>query len=89
MPPPSPGQQSPAPSQPSASPDTGVPRYHGVVESVSMNGFTLASDDGRKLSVEGNSGDLRPGDMVTVFGRPAGGRSDAIVADSVQPDARR
>jgi hypothetical protein len=85
---PLPGQQPPAPSQPSASPDTGAQRYHGVVDSVAMNGFTLASDDGRKLTVEGNSGDLRPGDMVTVFGRPAGGRTDAIVADSVQPDPR-
>ena len=86
---PSPAQQSQPANQPAASPDTGVQRYHGVVDSVSMNGFTLASDDGRKLTVEGNSRDLRPGDMVTVFGRAAAGRNDAIVAESVQPDARR
>ena len=76
--------------QPSASPDTGSQRYHGVVDSVSMNGFTLATDDGRKLNVQVASGapnQLRPGDMVTVFGRAGAGGSD-IVADSVQPDPR-
>lgn len=83
----------PAPAPPpAASPDTGVQRFHGLVDSVTLSGFTLTSDDGRKLTVETKSGasqDIRPGDMVTVFGRAAAGRADAIVAEFVHQDSPR
>ena len=80
-------------ASPSASPDTGLQRVHGLVDSVSLTGFTLTSDDGRKMTVdtlrlsEGRAPNVRPGDLVTVFGRP-GSTPSAITAEFVQPDAR-
>jgi hypothetical protein len=81
-------------SQPSASPDTGLQRVHGLVDSVMMTGFTLTSDEGRRLTVEtsrmprGGPPDVRPGDMVTVFGRP-GASPDVLAAEFVQADVPR
>jgi hypothetical protein len=66
-------------------------RVHGLVEAVTVSGFTLAADDGRKVSVQAGQNapqDVRPGDLVTVFGRPGSG-PDSIVAEIVQPDAPR
>jgi hypothetical protein len=66
-------------------------RVHGLVEAVTVSGFTLAADDGRKVSVQASQNappDVRPGDLVTVFGRPGSG-PDSIVAEIVQPDAPR
>jgi hypothetical protein len=92
------GQSStplPAPGpQPSASPDTGLQRVHGLVDSVTMTGFTLTSDEGRKVTVEtsrmpqGGPRDVRPGDVVTVFGR-AGASPDVLAAEFVQADTPR
>jgi hypothetical protein len=90
---PVPGQQ-PYPqtgASPSASPDTGLQRLHGLVESVSLTGFTLTSDDGRKVTVdtlrlsEGRAPNVRPGDLVTVFGRPGANPSE-VTAEFVQAD---
>lgn len=81
-------------SQPSASPDTSLQRVHGLIDSVTMTGFTLTSDEGRRLTVDtsrmpqGGPRDLRPGDMVTVFGRP-GSSPDVLAAEFVQADTPR
>lgn len=85
-------------SSSSASVDTARPvpgeghRVHGMVEAVTLNGFTLVADDGRRVMVETARGasapDLRPGDYVTVVGR-ASERGDTMVADRVRPDTRR
>ena len=66
-------------------------RVHGMVESVTMNGFTLIADDGRRIMVETarvSVPDVRPGDYVMVVGR-AGDRGDTIIAERVRSDARR
>jgi hypothetical protein len=79
--------------QPSASPDTRLQQFHGRIEAVTMTGFTLANEDGRKLTVDTarvSQGvpDVRPGDMVTVFGRPGPGPG-MVAAEFVQPDPPR
>jgi hypothetical protein len=66
-------------------------RVHGMVETVTLNGFALVADDGRRVMVEtsrASSADVRPGDYVTVVGRlDAGG--DTFVADRIRRDTRR
>jgi len=79
-------------SAPAASIDTSrslpgdVVRLHGLVEAVTTTGFTLSTDDGRRVSVDATRSlvqSVRPGDLVTVFGRSSE-RVDAIIAEVVQ-----
>lgn len=83
------GSASPATSPSSNAGE--LKRAHGLVESVRTGGFVLNTDDGRRLTIDTNRvspgapGNVREGDLVTVFGR-AGDGPDAIIADVVQPD---
>ncbi|MBI2205353.1 MAG: hypothetical protein HYU41_16005 [Candidatus Rokubacteria bacterium] len=69
-------------------------RVHGLVDSVRVGGFTLLADDGRTLNVEMNranpsgQSDVRPGQLVTVFGRP-GDRPGVLSAEFIEPDPTR
>ena len=87
---PMPGTASPG----SASPDTGVQRVQGHVDAVTTTGFTLTTNDGRRLTVDttriaqGAARDIRPGDNVTVFGRPTA-VPEVLAAEYVQPETAR
>jgi hypothetical protein len=66
----------------------GYERIHGFVESIGIGSLTLKADDGRTVRVDvgqsrGSSGDLRPGDLVSVVGRSAG---DHFAAELIQKD---
>ncbi len=87
------GNQGGSGNQPSAS----VPsergawqRLHGYVQSVGVGTISLKTDDGRTLDIDtsqvpnGQLASVRPGDLVTVTGRPEG--ADRLSAELVQPD---
>jgi hypothetical protein len=87
----------PSAGMPGPRPGGELQSVHGLIESVDLSGFTLSADDGRRLAVDtaqlepGLRRDLRPGDFVTVVGRPSADRPNALVAEFVEPDrpARR
>jgi hypothetical protein len=74
-------------TEPGGARGSGYERIHGFVESISIGSLTLKTDDGRRLMVDiGKSrggGDVRPGDLVSVVGRPTG---DRFAAELVQKD---
>lgn len=79
---------SPRPGEPAA--PGGFQRVQGFVESVGIGTLTMKTDDGRVLTVDlrearGAVTDVRPGDLVSVVGRPVG---DRVVAELVQRDRR-
>ena len=66
-------------------------RVHGMIEAVTLNGFTVVADDGRRVMVDASRtvvADVRPGDHVTVIGRSSD-RGDTMVAERVRADTRR
>jgi len=82
------GAASPPTSEPSRARGSGYERIHGFVESVGIRSLTLKTDDGRMVLVDigksrGSTGDLRPGDLVSVVGRSTG---DRFAAELVQKD---
>jgi len=87
----------PGAAQPSASPSssgttsaTQASSLRGLVESIGISSFRLQTSDGRAVDVDTQGidrqtlGAIRPGDVVTVTGRPGDG-PDRFVAQSVQP----
>ena len=79
---------SPATGAPSGVKAGGYERIHGFVESIGVRSLTLKADDGRTMMVDigksrGSIGDLRPGDLVSVVGRPTG---DHFAAELIQKD---
>lgn len=82
------GAASPRTTTPQGAAGSGYERIHGFVESVGIGTLTLKADDGRTMTVDvshsrGNTGDVRPGDLVNVVGRTTG---DRFVAEVVRKD---
>jgi hypothetical protein len=81
------GAASPRTTEPTGARGGGYERIHGFVESVGIGSMTLKTDDGRTMMVDigksRGSGDLRPGDLVSVVGRSSG---DRFAAELVQKD---
>jgi hypothetical protein len=80
------GAASPRTTPPSGAAGGGYERIHGFVESIGLGTLTVKTDDGRTMLVDlGNtrSGDVKPGDLVSVVGRSSG---DRFRAETVQKD---
>lgn len=87
--------------QPSAAVNPSAPgaagafeRVHGYVESVDLGTLSLKADDGRTLLVDttqvsaGARDAIRPGDLVTVVGKPTGGANE-FRAELIQREGAR
>jgi hypothetical protein len=82
---------SPGPSSGSAGGTAAYQRLHGYIESVGLSSISLKTDDGRSVQVDFAKAvdeavwrQLRPGDLVSVVGKPTG--DNRFLADVVRPE---
>ena len=77
--------------QPSAAvPEGGYQRVRGFVEALGLGTLTLKADDGRSLVVDTTQLPepvrVRPGDLVSVIGKPSPANRERFIAEVVQKD---
>jgi hypothetical protein len=74
----------------SGAPAGAYQRVHGYVQSVGLGTLTMKTDDGRTLTVDTSQvaarTGVRPGDLVSVVGKPAADGGDRFVAEVIHPD---